>query len=128
MRHTRRLVAGIFSSGLLLASSSAAGCVCFYSETSHALFGATMGGSLTWVADEIGWREHRALVGFGVTTAGGFLEEAISKSGFSIADAGFNMLGAAVGAYVTDRYLLTPVVQEQADGHRFVGVLVRGRF
>jgi hypothetical protein len=127
MARIRSLVAGILGSGLLLASSSTAACVCFYSEASHALFGAFMGGSLTWVADEVGWREHRALIGFGVTTAGGLLEEAASKSGFSIADAGFNMLGAAVGAYVTDRYLLAPVVQRQADGHRFVGVILTGR-
>ena len=43
-------------------------------------------------------------------------------------DAGFNMLGAAIGSYVTDRFLLAPVVRTEANGEKFIGVVVQAAF
>jgi hypothetical protein len=112
----------------LLAAGPASACNCFFSEASHMIFGAVLGGTITWGADELGWQEHRALIGFGVASAGGFIEQATNHYGYSWVDTGFNMLGAAIGAYVTDGYLLAPVVRKEANGEKFVGVMVQAAF
>lgn len=114
--------------GLVL-SANASACVCFWSETSHVAAGALIAGVATYGADKV-WPEHRALIGFTTSTVVGFAGElhARSRGGkFSIADAGFNALGAAAGAFVTDRYLLAPVVT-RSDGRVAVGISAGVRF
>ena len=46
----------------------------------------------------------------------------------SALDFGCNMIGAAFGAWVTDRYLLQPVVTHDAAGHRAIGVALQMPF
>ena len=91
------------------------------SELSHAIFGGVVAGAVTWGADNRS-PEHRALIGFGASATLGVLTEAASKNGFSALDAGSNALGAAIGAMVTDQYLLAPVIKREAGHTSYIGV------
>jgi hypothetical protein len=93
------------------------------SETSHAVFGALVAGAFTWGAS-YKWPEHRALVGFGASASFGVLTEAVAKNGFSALDAGAHALGAAIGAVVTDEYLLAPVIKREGGHTSYVGVML----
>jgi hypothetical protein len=91
------------------------------SEMGHAIFGGVVAGAVTWgVSDR--WPEHRALVGFAASASLGVLTEATSRNGFSALDAGSNALGAAIGALVTDEYLLAPVIKREAGHTSYIGV------
>lgn len=110
----------------LLLSGSAAATNNVYSETSHTLFGVAVGSACTWGADVV-WPEHRALLGFGLAASLGLIEQSTSKGGFSAVDAGANALGGAIGAFLTDRFLLAPVVRRDA-AHSYLGLVMAKRF
>lgn len=98
----------------------------FNSELSHFIGGAAMGAGFTAVADHYGYREQRGWIGFGISTGIGVLGELASSNGeFSALDAGANALGAALGAYGTDRWLLAPVLLPE---RHYAGLMSRYRF
>ncbi len=106
----------------------------FGSEFSHFAAGAGIAAAGTAIADHYNV-ENRAWVGFGTSVAVSFVLEAVqiaangsSQVGPSALDFTSNLLGAALGAWVTDRYLLMPVVSRDAQGHRVVGVAMRWSF
>lgn len=99
------------------------------SELSHAAGGALMAGGASYLAAPH-WPEHRALIGFATSTVLGFAGEGLQRASggsFSLLDAASNAVGAAIGALVTDRYLLVPVVHRSA-GQTFVGIVAQTRF
>lgn len=99
------------------------------SELSHASAGALIAGGATVLAGQR-WPEHRALIGFATSTALGFAGEGLQRASggkFSLLDAASNAVGAAIGAFVTDHYLLTPVIQRSA-GQTVIGVVARAQF
>ena len=98
----------------------------FTSESSHLIFGTFLGAVSTWAANFV-WPEYRVLIGFAFAASAGFVEEATAKSGFSMLDAIWNMVGAAIGSGLTDQLLLAPVVKREA-GNSYVGVLIQRRF
>lgn len=97
------------------------------SELSHAAGGALLAGAVTRIYSE---SEHRAWIGFAVSATGIVLAE---RQGLVSADAArvksarldvtYHVVGAALGAWATDRYLLLPVVKPS-----YVGVLYLRRF
>jgi hypothetical protein len=93
------------------------------SETSHAIFGASLGGAFTWGAN-YRWPEHRALIGFGASAAVGLIGESAGTSGFSALDAGAHVLGAAIGAALTDEFLLAPVIKRDVPHSSYIGVIL----
>jgi hypothetical protein len=102
---------------------------CFNSEAAHFAFGAVMGGGITAVVDNYfpEYREHRAMIGFGVSSVGAVLESAyeysINGNGKNQAiDALSHIAGSALGAYVTDEYILEPVVQTSGSEGRYIGI------
>jgi hypothetical protein len=106
----------------------------FGSEFSHVVAGAAMASAVTVIADHYG-AENRGWIGFWTTVSFSFVAEGLqvasngsSQLRGSALDFGSNMLGAALGAWVTDRYLLAPVVARDADGHRVVGVAFQMSF
>jgi hypothetical protein len=105
----------------------------FTSEASHAVAGAAMAAAGTAIADHWGV-EHRAWVGFGASSLLGLFSETLQvasnhQSSLRSAglDVGSNMLGAAIGAWGTDRYLLKPAVTRDA-GHTTMGFALQGTF
>lgn len=94
----------------------------FTSEISHVAGGAVLAGTSTYLADKFNWnREHRALVGFGTGATLGVLGE-LTSSGPSAIDIVSNLLGAALGAYGTDRWLLRPVIKQDAATGMYWGM------
>lgn len=89
----------------------------FNSEISHVAGFSIMAGSFTAIADHTGYRDDRAWLGFAVTSGIGILSESVEalRDGgpISALDIGSDLLGAAIGSYVTDRWLLAPVVRPE---------------
>ncbi|NEX80689.1 hypothetical protein [Aeromonas rivipollensis] len=104
--------------GLLSASAQANDS--FNSELSHFIGGAAMGAGFTAIADHYGYREQRGWIGFGV------VGELASRNGeFSALDAGANALGAVIGAFATERWILAPVVLPE---QHYAGLMTGYRF
>lgn len=100
----------------------------FNSEASHVVGTALIAGAVTAVANEFS-PENRFLIGFGTTVAGGILYEVAVDKRISLLDVGADILGAAIGAYVTDGYILRPVVQHDTGTNETkVGLFSRMRF
>jgi hypothetical protein len=115
---------------LLCASPACEAGANFYSEASHFVWGGTFAGACTWAVDRYwpAYAEYRAWIGFGISTGVGIAAEVIQSGEFSHWDAGSNMAGAAVGAPLTDRFLLAPVIKHEADGGRYIGVVMSKSF
>lgn len=106
----------------------------FGSEFSHFLAGAAIASGATAVADHYGV-ENRGWVGFGTSVGISFVMEAVqiaangsSQVGPSALDFGANLLGAALGAWVTDRVILAPVVSSDGHGHHAMSLTLRMPF
>jgi hypothetical protein len=106
----------------------------FGSEFSHVVGGAAIASVATAVADHYG-AEHRAWIGFGTSVGLSFAAEAIQiaakgsgQTGPSALDFGCNLVGAALGASLTDRFILAPAVSTHAQGHRTVSLSMRLSF
>lgn len=104
------------------------------SEVSHVISGAVIASAATAVASHFEV-ENRGWVGFWTSVGISFVEEAVqvaangsSQVRGSALDFGSNLVGAAFGAWVTDRYLLQPVVRHDTAGHTSVGVALHMKF
>ncbi|WP_136482327.1 hypothetical protein [Vibrio sp. H11] len=103
------------------------------SELSHAVGGAAMAGALVWASDTWWSKPDRGWVGFSVSTAVGALsqyyeyQQGTNTGKEALLDAASHALGTAIGAYVTGRYFLMPVVAPESDG-TYVGLLVNVRY
>jgi hypothetical protein len=98
------------------------------SELSHAAGGAAVAGAATYLADSR-WPADRGWIGFAAGTGVGILGETfdLAKGGkFSLLDVASDTLGAALGAVITDGYILRPVVATDQEQHAYFGV--KGRF
>ncbi|QYJ82910.1 MULTISPECIES: hypothetical protein [Shewanella] len=119
--------------GLGLFSAQASASNGFNSEASHAAGGAAMAGALVWASDAWTPQYDRAWVGFSVSAAIGILvqyheyDKGTNTASEALLDAASHTLGAAIGAYVTDGYLLSPVVKPEPGGS-YVGVDLSFRF
>ena len=89
------------------------------SELSHAAGGAVMAGAITKLFEE---SPNRVLIGVGASSAVSFLAESRqvlskdAKVSSSLLDFGSHTLGSIVGAWVSDKYLLTPVITRSYSG------------
>ena len=94
----------------------------FTSEFSHAAGGAIMAGSITKIFED---SPNRVLIGAGISSAVSFLAESHqvlskdAKVSSSLLDFGSHALGSIVGAWVSDKYLLTPVIARSYSGVAF---------
>lgn len=107
----------------------------FGSEVSHVFGGMAIASAATLVADRCGAGENRGWAGFGAAVAFSFANEAVqvaangsSQVRGSSLDFAANLAGAAFGAWVTDRYLLAPVVVNDGAGQRHLGVAFQMRY
>ena len=120
----------LFLLGIVSASGPARASDSFESEASHAAGGAAIAGTITYFADH--YRpEHRGWIGFSASVAMGIALEGLDAAnghGFSVLDAASHALGAAAGAFVTDRYILAPVVKPEGKQGAYLGVNARVKF
>jgi hypothetical protein len=95
------------------------------SELSHASCGFVVASLVTRTFVE---SEHRAWIGFAVSTTASALHQAYqaahgSTVASSLLDTASSAAGAALGAWTTDRYVLVPVVRKS-----YSGVVIAVRF
>lgn len=94
------------------------------SELSHAAGGALLAGAVTRAYSD---SEHRAWIGFAVSATGILLAEQRGLASSVAAevksarlDVAYHVVGAALGAWVTDRYVLLPIVTPSCVGVVYV--------
>lgn len=130
-----RLKAGMAAVALALGCGCSWGNDSFGSEISHVFAGMGVAAAATAIADHYDAGENRGWIGFGTVVGLSFVAEAVqvasngsSQLKGSSLDFASALVGAAIGAWVTDRYLLAPVVARDAEGHRTVGIVMRMAF
>lgn len=101
----------------------------FNSEISHFGGGVVIAGALTAIGDHF-YPEDRAMFGFGVSSVGFVIEEIVvtAKHGNllgNLLDIAAHTAGSALGAVITDKYLLTPVVSQNEINGNYVGIYAR---
>ena len=96
------------------------------SELSHVAGSAVIAGAVTAISSHYD-PPNRAWWGFAVSVTVGFLGETTSGS-FSWLDVGSDFVGAAMGAFVTDKYILKPVVIKTPEKETYVGLVVGHHF
>jgi len=101
----------------------------FNSEASHFIGGAVMAGSITAIVDKYypEYADKRQIIGIALSSGIIVLEQ--SYEAIQHGDARSQMIdalahigGAVVGAYITDKYILEPIIKSDPNGHRTVGV------
>ncbi len=121
---------GITLAGLLV-STAARASDCFTSELSHFGGNAVIASATTVVVQKYCPKIKRpALTGFIVSTSEAFLGEVASQATggkLSWLDVGAGTLGAAAGAYFTDKWYIAPKLSTQ-KGETSYGVVVSRKF
>ena len=116
--------------GLLFASAARAG-DCFNSELSHFVGNTALASVTTVVVHKYYPNNKRpAMTGFIVSVSEAVVGELVgcaSGNKFSLLDAGVGTVGAAMGAYATDKWYITPRVNTQ-KGETTYGVMVSRKF
>ncbi|MCI4406660.1 MAG: hypothetical protein JHC35_05140 [Sulfuricurvum sp.] len=107
----------------------------FNSEFSHFAGGAVMAGGITAVVDRFypEYRSDRGMIGFEVSSIAIVAEQGIEyamhgNARGQLLDAASHIAGSALGAYVADEFLLTPVIQNSPTEGNYVGVSLQRSF
>jgi hypothetical protein len=130
----RRRVAAAACAVGLMAGPSALAYDGFSSEAAHVVGSAVLAGAVTALASDH-WPEQRALIGFGVSAGLSLLGELVplaagktTRVHSALLDIGCELFGAALGAVVTDQYLLKPVVAVSPSGQVTIGAVFKASF
>lgn len=104
------------------------------SEGSHFLGAAVLGAGATAVVDQFDeYRQDRKVIGFGISAVYGLVDQTIQyieygNAGGQLLDLGAHLLGSAVGVWLTDKYILEPVVTESKSEGKYVGLAMNYSF
>lgn len=117
----------------LLSAATASADINVMSESSHAVGGALIAGVVTGTVADKYWPERRGMIGVSVSTAVILVGEGVQKAqgetlSSSLTDVAAHMIGALIGATITDRYFLAPVVERNTAGNARVGIVMRQNF
>lgn len=118
---------------LVLATPALAAGINVPGELSHVAGGALIAGVITGTVADTYWPEHRALIGFTGSTAVILVGEGLQMSegekfSSSLLDIASHMFGAMIGATITDRFLLMPIVEHDKVGATKIGMMMRQSF
>ena len=101
----------------------------FGSEFSHFVGGAVMAGGITAVVDSYypEYKADRGMIGFGISSVAIAAEQTIEyalrgNARGQLLDIISHVAGSALGAWVTDKYILSPVVQNSASEGKYIGL------
>lgn len=94
------------------------------SELSHVAGASVVSGGMTFLVDKYSrYREHRAWIAFGVSsilfTA---LELSDGNTYGNRLDVASDIVGSAAGAFVTDKWILKPVVKRETADSSYIGL------
>lgn len=118
-----------------LMSLSVYGAEDFNSEFSHFAGGAVLAGGVSAIVDHYypEYRADRRNIGFGVSTLAVLVDQSIQYAEHGNArgqllDTAAHIAGSALGAYVTDEYLLTPIIKDSSSEGKYVGLALQRTF
>jgi len=100
----------------------------FNSEASHFVGGAVLAGISTAVVDQFQeYKQNRAIIGFGISALYSLVDQSIQYAedggaGGQFLDFAANTLGAACGAWLTDKYILAPVIKKSQTEGKYLGL------
>ncbi|MDD2896670.1 MAG: hypothetical protein PHG81_11705 [Aliarcobacter sp.] len=105
------------------------------SEASHFVGGAVMAGGVTAIVDQYypEYKSDRGIIGFEVSSIAIIAEQSIEyalngNARGQLLDAASHIVGSALGAFITDKYILLPVVKDSASDGKYVGLTVHHSF
>ncbi|MDX9900022.1 MAG: hypothetical protein RBT22_00835 [Aliarcobacter sp.] len=105
------------------------------SEASHFVGGAVMAGGITAVVDQYypEYKSDRGMIGFGISSIAVLAEQSIEyaingNARGQLLDAASHIVGSALGAFITDRYILLPVLKDSTRDGKYVGLSVQHSF
>ena len=125
-----RLILGLLISGGIQANDSVT------SELSHVGGGVVLAGLGTVITDRYfsKYREYRGWIGFwsatlitGIISGIEYAQDTDDASG-ELLDFASGVAGAAIGSFVTDRFILSPIIHSTPDGSHTMGVNVFYKF
>lgn len=121
--------------GSLLIASSVYGNDSPGSEFSHFAGGIVMAGGITAIVDQYypEYRSERGMLGFEISSVAIIAEQSVEfafhgNAKGQMLDAAYHIAGSALGAYVTDQYILAPVIQDSASEGKYIGLALRHSF
>lgn len=99
-------------------------------ELGHIAGGTLIAGVIMGTVADKYWPEHRAMIWFTGGTAVILAAEGLQmaegkKFSSSLLDIASHMLGAMLGATITDRFLLMPIVEHDKAGATKIGMMMR---
>jgi hypothetical protein len=105
------------------------------SEISHFVGGTVMAGGITAIVDHYypEYRDERGMIGFEISSAAVIVEQSLEfafngNAKGQLLDAAAHIAGSALGACITDQYILSPVIKNSASEGTYVGVSLRRDF
>ena len=105
------------------------------SEVSHVVGGAVMAGGITAVVDSYypEYKDNRGMLGFEISSAAIVVEQTIEfafngDAGGQLLDVASHVVGSAFGAFVTDQYILAPVISNSSAEGKYVGLTLHHSF
>ncbi len=120
---------------VLMGASSVSANDSLNSEMSHVIGGAVMAGGITAVVDRYypEYKENRGMIGFGISSASMIIFESINMAlGANVKgqllDIASHVAGSAIGAFVTDQYILSPVINNSTAEGKYVGLALQHSF
>jgi len=106
----------------------------FNSEMSHAIGGMVMAGGTTAIVDAYypQYADNRGKIGFAVSSIAIIVEQSIEYAQRGDArgqmlDAFSHIVGSAFGSFITDKYILSPVIRK-SNNNTIVGLALTHRF
>ncbi|MGZ5208967.1 MAG: hypothetical protein ACXWB0_08110 [Sulfuricurvum sp.] len=101
----------------------------FNSEMSHVIGGAVAAGAITAIVDSYypEYRADRGMIGFGISSIAMIAAESVTVAtggdlNGQLLDVASHMVGSAFGAFVTDKFILSPVIENSASEGKFIGL------
>jgi hypothetical protein len=107
----------------------------FNSEASHFVGGAAIAGGTTAIVDSYypEYRDNRGMIGFGVSSVYIIIEQSFEyaengKASAQLLDAAAHIAGAALGSFITDKYILLPIIKDSQKDGKTVGLAIQHNF
>lgn len=127
MKRLLLIISALFSMTEIQANSS------LDSELAHGMGGVAMAGVIVAAVDYTEYNQDRRVIGFVGSSVIGVVMQIVDYTEYKDAkgqllDAAWHIVGSAIGAYVTDSFILSPVVKDSPSEGKYVGLVLQHSF
>ena len=99
------------------------------SEISHFAGGAVMAGGITAIVDNYypAYQSKRGMIGFGISSIVIIAEQSVEyaingNARGQLLDVAAHVAGSALGSFITDKYILVPVIKDSDSDGKYIGL------